>query len=90
MLYLGGQDINTAELVSVKANMPINSILDMGIGESYLFVRGGAPRKVRNYNQAAHPEYKCLKAVLGEDESEPELKEEYEEKPFTIGFSCEA
>ena len=90
MLYLGGQDINTAELVSVKANMPINSILDMGIGESYLFVRGGAPRKVRKYNPAAHPEYRCVKDVFGEDESEPELKEEYEEKPFTIGFSCEA
>lgn len=46
MVYLGGQDIETAEYISTKANQPIEDILNMGLDEAYLFERGSEPRKV--------------------------------------------
>ena len=46
MLYLGGQDVDTADYISIKANKPIENILNMGLGDAYLFERGAKPRKV--------------------------------------------
>lgn len=46
MLYLGGQDIDTADYISIKANKPIEHILNMGLDDAYLFERGAKPRKV--------------------------------------------
>ena len=57
MLYLGGQDIKTAEIVSIKANVPLNSILDMSTKDAWLFTRGEPGKKVKKYNPACHPEY---------------------------------
>lgn len=47
MLYLGGQDVDTARHISVKANKPIREILNMSIDEAYLFERGSKPRLVK-------------------------------------------
>lgn len=46
MLYLGGQDVDTADYISIKANKPIEHILNMGLDDAYLFERGAKPRKV--------------------------------------------
>jgi len=50
MLYLGGQDVETAGYISEKANVPMERILDMGLDDAYLFERGSAPRKVNKIN----------------------------------------
>ena len=50
MLYLGGQDVETAGYISEKANVPMERILDMGLDDAYLFERGSAPRKVNKVN----------------------------------------
>ena len=48
-LYLGGQDVETAQYISVKANKVPNTVLNMPLEEAYLFTRGAEPQKVRKY-----------------------------------------
>ena len=55
LLYLGGQDVDTARLISVKANKSINTILQMPLDAAWLFVRGEKPQQVSKYNLTAHP-----------------------------------
>ena len=43
MVYLGGQDIATAEYISKKTNKPLHSILCMPLDKAYVFVRGRTP-----------------------------------------------
>lgn len=50
LLYLGGQDVETARYIGVKANRTPNAILNMPVGEAILFTRGQEPRKVRKYD----------------------------------------
>lgn len=50
LLYLGGQDVQTADYISIKANQPIEKILNMGLSDAYLFTRGEVPRKVEKIN----------------------------------------
>lgn len=50
LLYLGGQDLDTATLISEKANKPRFSILSMPVDAAYLFIRGQTPRLVRKYD----------------------------------------
>ena len=86
MLYLGGQDIKTAEMVSVKANVPLNSILDMSTKDAWLFTRGEPGKRVKKYNPADHPEYVKVMDIFGDDGSaENEDMPEAEEK-ITFGF----
>lgn len=56
-LYLGGQDVETAQYISVKANRTADSILNMPLGEAYLFTRGKAPQKVQKYDIRRHERY---------------------------------
>lgn len=46
MVYLGGQDISTAEYISTKANQPVENVLNMELHDAYIFERGAKPRKV--------------------------------------------
>ena len=48
-LYLGGQDVDTARYISVKADKSIHSILNMPLDNAWLFQRGHMPRSVRKY-----------------------------------------
>ena len=50
LLYLGGQDVETARYISVKANKSADTILNMPLDEAWLFTRGRAPRKVEKYD----------------------------------------
>ena len=47
LLYLGGQDLTTADMIAEKANKTKDSILSMDLEEAYLFVRGSKPQKAR-------------------------------------------
>jgi len=43
MLYLGGNCVDTAEYISVKANKPLSAILEMPLDKAYVFIRGEKP-----------------------------------------------
>jgi len=45
-LYLGGHDIDTARLISEKANKPVSAVLSLPLGEGFLFIRGQKPRQI--------------------------------------------
>ncbi len=53
-LYLGGQDVETAKYIAVKANKSANTILDMPVEAAYLFTRGQKPCKVEKYDCAGY------------------------------------
>ncbi len=53
-LYLGGQDVDTARFIAVKANRTADTILSLPLGEAWLFTRGRSPKKVRRYDLSAH------------------------------------
>ena len=72
-LYLGGQDVETAQYISVKANRTADSILNMPLGEAYLFTRGKAPQKVQKYDIRRHERYGELPEAA---ETAPELSGE--------------
>lgn len=59
-LYLGGQDIDTANYMSFKANKSITTILNMPLDEAYLFTRGREPRIVEKYDITEHTKYREL------------------------------
>lgn len=48
-LYLGGQDVETARYMSIKANKTIHTILNMPLDSAWLFTRGQVPRQVQKY-----------------------------------------
>lgn len=50
LLYLGGQDVGTADYIGIKANKTANSILNMSVGDAFLFTRGEMPCHVRKYD----------------------------------------
>lgn len=49
MLYLGGQDLDTAKLISERSNRPVHSILSMPLNKAYLFIRGRTPLLTEKY-----------------------------------------
>ena len=48
-LYLGGQDVDTAQYISHKANKSASSILNMPLESAWLFQRGAEPKQVEKY-----------------------------------------
>lgn len=60
LLYLGGQDLETARYIAAKANKSTTSILDMPLACAWLFTRGGAPKQVQKYDPEDHPQYHRL------------------------------
>lgn len=59
-LYLGGQDVETAQYISIKANKTADSILNMPLEDAYLFTRGRKPQKVHKYDLRTHMRYREL------------------------------
>lgn len=55
LLYLGGQDVTTAEFIAKKANLTVSTVLRMPLDEAFLFTRGQPPRLVRKYDLQSHP-----------------------------------
>ena len=48
-LYLGGQDPDTADYISVRANKPAAGILNMPLDSVWLLIRGQTPRLAHKY-----------------------------------------
>ncbi len=66
LLYLGGQDVDTAQFISPKMNLPVSTILNMKLNEAYLFTRGSSARSIQKYDIRVHPRY----SMLGEAKQE--------------------
>ena len=49
-VYLGGNDVETAKMVSARSNMPLCRILEMPIGTNWVFRRGSKPVNGKNFN----------------------------------------
>lgn len=49
LLYLGGQDLISADLISKRASRTIDSILSMDLEDVWLFSRGEKPQIVKKY-----------------------------------------
>jgi len=49
LLYLGGQDVETARYIGMKANKSATSILNMPLDDAWLFTRGQKPRQVQKF-----------------------------------------
>ena len=60
LLYLGGQSVETARFIGVKANKPVSTILNMPLDRAWLFERGSTPREVKKYDLTRHPLYRQL------------------------------
>ncbi len=56
-LYLGGQDVVTAQYMSVKSEIPVAEILSMPLDKAYLFRRGSRAALVDRYDIKGHPNY---------------------------------
>lgn len=59
-LYLGGQDVETAKYIAVKANKTADTILNMPLDQAYLFTRGQRPKAVTKYDVSTHEAYRIL------------------------------
>ena len=56
MLYLGGNDPQTARLIAERSNKPVHEILSMPVGDMLLIQRGQPVRKVKRYALEEHCE----------------------------------
>ncbi len=56
VLYLGGNDPQTARLIAERANKPVHEILSMPVGDMLLIQRGQPVRKVKRYALEEHCE----------------------------------
>lgn len=59
-LYLGRQDVDTADFISVKTNKTRDKVLSMPLGDVWLFTRGQPAKQVRKYDLTRHPLYSEL------------------------------
>ena len=72
LLYLGGQDVETARFIGTKANKSINTILQMPLDGAWLFTRGEGPQQVSKYRLEHHPLYHQSSALVPTTERELE------------------
>ena len=72
LLYLGGQSVETARFIAVKANKPASAILNMPLDRAWLFERGSSPREVKKYDLTRHPLYHQLLECRARVVPEPE------------------
>ena len=56
-VYMGSNDLATAQNISVRANIPLKDILEMPIGSQILFRHGSKPHYGQRYNTFANAEY---------------------------------
>lgn len=59
-LYLGGQDVETARFMSVKANKTVDTILNLPLNGAYLFTRGQRPLMTEKFDICTHANYALL------------------------------
>lgn len=68
-LYLGGQDVETAEMLARKLNKPADAVLGLGLDEAFLMRRGSKPQRVRKYDLTLDVVHE---AILADQPTSPE------------------
>ncbi len=66
-LYLGGQDVDTARYIAVKANKTADNVLNLPIDTALLFIRGQKPQQVTKYRLEEDPLYLELASASATD-----------------------
>ena len=57
LVYLGGQDVETAQFISMKANKTLDTVLNQPVGTIWLFERGKRGKTVKRFELTDHPLY---------------------------------
>ena len=60
-VYLGGNDVETAQSVAERADVPLKKILNMPVGTNWVFRRGEAPVNSTNFDIESYLEKKMEK-----------------------------
>lgn len=60
VLYLGGQDLATANYIGTRVNKSDFAVLTMPLSKAWLLRRGEEPKLVRRYELTGHPRYSLL------------------------------
>ena len=81
-LYLGGQDVDTAHYIGVKANCRIDRVLNMPLSEAFLFTRGQLPRKVSRFDVSRHGMYVAMLEAFNGMGMEPDIPLDTDSLPF--------
>lgn len=66
-IYLGGNDVDTAERVAKRCNLPLRKILEMPVGTNWIFRRGQAAVNGRNFDLEAFAKEKMYKTAYKEE-----------------------
>jgi len=56
-LYLGGNDLQTAQSVAMRGNLPLDKILSLPVGECIIFRRGSRPIQAKTFQLEEHRDY---------------------------------
>lgn len=83
-VYLGGNDVDTANAIAKRCNVPIGKVLYMPVGTNYIFRRGQQPVNGTNFKLEPFEE-KCFKTVKSYKKSRkaPEVQEiDFENYPI--------
>lgn len=62
-IYLGGNDVDTAEQVAKRCNLPLQKILEMPVGTNWIFRRGQKATSSKNFDLEAFSKEKMQKVV---------------------------
>lgn len=57
IVYMGGNDLNTADQIARRINKPVDEVLSLPIGQEYLFRRGQKPLQLKRYQIYNDPVY---------------------------------
>ncbi len=71
-VYMGGNDVDTAQQISLRCNVPLTKVLEMPIGSSWIFRRGEKPVLSQNF-------------VLEDYDKEILLSEAEREEDYALG-----
>lgn len=69
IVYLGGNDLDTADQISRRINKPVDEVLALPIGQEYLFRRGQKPLQLQRYQIYDDPLYRQV--ILPNDVTRP-------------------
>ena len=65
IVYMGGNDLDTADQIARRINKPVDEVLALPIGQEYLFRRGQKPLQLKRYQIYDDPLYQ--QEILPED-----------------------
>lgn len=69
IVYLGGNDLDTADQIARRINKPVDEVLALPIGQEYLFRRGQKPIQLQRYQIYDDPLYQ--QEILPNDMARP-------------------